>query len=391
MRRLISHSEISTAYDCQFKWDLMYGGHVALGGGVVLKPHAPAARLRAGSAWGKAVAAFHRAADSASGVPGGDPARHGGVGRFDPGTVGPAPSEPLIVRYAIALTAVNASLDEDATQMREHGFYDETEHHDMAVRLGDVLWHYVTTTEPLAIHSPEFELQLPIPSRSGRGVSNRYSFHGYLDGLVLDEGRLWLAEYKFRDKLTEYRQLVRSRQLRRYVWAAERQLGVQIAGVISDERLSFAPKPARWVKAKRKGEGVGPLDEKGYGRVPSHAVDQLTTEDLYREACLEAGVDADPNTAAALGSRSWQSRHRIPFRRSEIEEAGRELVSAGQLIALLDSGVIHPVRNPAPWRCNGCAFEGICDTPDDLEVIETNFDLRPPKRDREPLLEGSRS
>lgn len=356
MRRLISHSEISTAYDCQFKWDLMYGGHVALTGGVVLKPHAPAARLRAGSAWGKGVAAFHRA----------------------------DPDAPLIVRYAIALTAVNASLDEDATAMREHGFYDETEHHDMAVRLGDVLWHYVTTTEPLEIHSPEFMLELPIPSRSGRGVSNRYSFHGYLDGLVLDEGRLWLAEYKFRDKLTEYRQLVRSRQLRRYVWAAERQLGVQIAGVISDERVSFAPKPARWVKAKRKGEGID-------GRVPSHAVDQLTTEDLYREACLEAGVDADANTAAALGSRSWQSRQRIPFRRSEIEEAGRELVSAGQLIALLDSGVIHPVRNPAPWRCNGCQFESICDTPDDLEVIETNFDLRPPKRDREPLLEGSRS
>jgi CRISPR/Cas system-associated exonuclease Cas4 (RecB family) len=361
VRRLISHSEIEKANNCQAQHAFGYTGHLT--GGQVLKPHAPAARLRQGRAWGRGVAAFHMADHE----------------KLD-----------LIVRYGLALVALNESLDEDAAAMRSHGFYDEAEHHDMALKLADILWHYASTTEPLQISDPEFALELPIPSRSGKGVSNRYSFHGYLDGLAVQDGRLWLAEYKLRDSLTDYEQLVLGRQYRRYAWAAERQLGVAIAGVIVDERLSEPPKPARWVRAKRKGEGVGPLDVKGYGRLPSSAKDQLTTSAAYVEACLEAGVEIDRAVVEALDARKWQQRVKVVFKRSEIEEAGRELVSAAQLIAQLDSGALYPVRNTAPWRCRGCAFREICPRPDDRELIEASFELNEPKRARTtPALEGA--
>lgn len=353
-RRLISHSELLSLYDCQAKHAFAYTGHLT--DGVTLVPHAPAARLRQGRAWGRAVAAFHMA-DAAL---------------------------PLSARFAAGLRAAVDSLEEDALAMRAHGFYDRAEHHDMLVRIADILWHYASTAEPLEISDPEFELNLPIASRSGRGLSNRYVFEGRLDGLAVDDGRLWLVEYKMRDSLSEYEDVARDRQPRRYVWAAERQFDVRIAGIIVDERVSEAPKPARWVNAKRKGEGID-------GRVPSQTADQLTTSSLYAAACEEAGVDVKQETVDKLDARRWQRRHRVIFRRAEIEEAGRELVSAAQYVQLLDSGAIHPVRNAASWRCRGCQFKEICNEPGDREVLETNFDLRPPKRDRVPLLEGSKS
>lgn len=353
-RRAISHSEITSAYECQARHAFAYTGHLT--DGATLRPHSPAARLRAGRAWGRGVAAFHMADPKAS----------------------------LQARYMTGLREATASLDEDAAAMRSHGFYDATEHHDMAIRIADVLWDYVSATEPLIISDPEFELRLPIPSRTGRGLSNRYLFEGHLDGLAEIHGRLFVVEYKLRDTLSDYRTLARGRQYRRYVWATERQLGVRLAGIVVDERLSIAPKPARWVKAKRKGEGID-------GRVPSHAKDQLTTSALYLEACAEASVDPEPETIAALDARKWQQRHPILFTRAEIDEAGRELVSAAQFIGQLDSGVLFPVRNPAPWRCGGCQFESICNDPSDRELIGTNFEITVPKRDRAPLLEGSAS
>lgn len=350
MKRRLSHTEITQALDCMARWDFSYGGRLA---GDALTAKTPHVRLREGRAWGRGVAAFHQA----------DPALS------------------VQQRYGLALADLHASLDEDAAQMREHGVYLEAEHHDMALRLADVLWHYAATAEPLAITDPEFELEVPIPSRSGRGVSNRYVFHGFLDGLASLDGRTWLVEYKLRDRLTDFAQVVLARQYRRYAWAAERQLGIQIAGVLVDERLNEAPKPARWVKGKKKTDP--PM-------VPSHAKDQLTTPELYRAICEEAGVDADPETVTALGQRRWQARHPVVFRRSEIVEAGRELVTAAQLIAQLDAGRLYPIRNPDTRRCPGCPFREICANPDDRELVDLSFTRRPPKRDRVPeLLEGS--
>jgi hypothetical protein len=333
------------------KWDFSYGGRLA---GDALRTRTPHVRLREGRAWGRGVAALHQA----------------------------DPTLSLHARYAIALTDLQASLEDDAAGMREHGVYNQAEHHDMALRLSDVLWHYAATAAALTITDPERELELPIPSRSGRGVSNRYVFHGFLDGLAPIDGRVWLVEYKLRDRLTDYAQIVLGRQYRRYAWAAERQLGIEIAGVLVDERLNEAPKPARWVKGKKKTDP--PM-------VPSHAKDQLTTPELYRAACEEADVEPDPEVLTHLGQRRWQVRHKVMFRRVEIEQAGRELVTAAQLIAQLDSGVLWPIRNPDPRRCPGCAFHDICPHPEDREVVDLQFTRRPPKRDLNavPLLEGS--
>lgn len=401
MKRAISHTEMSAVHDCQAKWDFTYGGHLL--GGQTLKPKQAHIRLREGRAWGRAVAALHAAAPAqpslfqaaddrgvATSVTNSHPVtvingatapgpRHDVAG---PGSGPPASgltpiAGTLLHRYARALEALHAALDEDAAQLREHGFYNAIEHADMAARLAEILWHYAHTTEPLEITDPEIELRVPFPSRTGRSVSSRYLFHGYLDGLTEQRGRVYIAEYKLRGRLSTLEQIALGRQYRRYAWAAERALGVEIAGVIVDERLNETPKPARWVKGKKKSDPA---------RVPSHAKEQLTTPESYFEACVEAGVEPDMETAAALHQRRWQVRHPLTFRRSEIEEAGRELVSSAHLIAQLDAGVLHPVRNPSPQRCNGCPFREVCPNADDRELIDLHFQRTEPKRLRPALV-----
>jgi hypothetical protein len=417
VKRLISHTEITSLYDCQARHAFQYTGHLT--GGMVLKRKQDAPRLREGRAWGRAVAALHGAVvesrtpalagstehasrliaggQSAPASPpfGADSGEHqrpatDGAMAFSTGAPDrlggrPAFDGTLLDRYLNGLQALNATLDEDAVKQRKLGFYDRAEHHDMAVRLAAMLWHYATTIVPLNVFSPELEMRVPLPSRSGKGLSNRYVFHGYLDALTDSypghEGRLFVVEYKLRDQLTKREQVVRGQQYKRYAWAAERALGERIAGVIVDERLNAVPKPARWVKGRKKGEGL----------VPGHAKDQLTTRELYEEICAQAGVDVDPETAVALGQRKWQDRHPLIFRRSEIEEAGRELVSAGQLIPQLDSGALFPVRNSSPRLCNGCRYSEICATPDDADLVALSFDRKPPKRLRPALEEESRT
>jgi hypothetical protein len=389
--------------DCQARHAFAYTGHLT--GGTTLVPRAAHARLREGRAWGRAVAALHAAVDDGGAVTPvanliadsspatlwpsdarapaptgcGSPAC-GGTSIADSSTYVPARDRDgnvgLFVRYLDSLLELEKSLWEDADDLRAAGVYNQTEHEDMWQRLKDMLWHYASTSEHLEITDPELELQVPIPSRTGARASNRFTFQGFLDGLTVIDGLTYIVEYKLRGRLSTFEQAVRGRQYRRYAWAAERCLDTQIAGVILDERLNETPKPARWVKAKRKGEGID-------GMTPSHAKDQLCTAESYLEACREADVDPVAETIVHLEQRRWQVRHVLHFRRHEIEEAGRELVSAAHLISQLDSGVLWPVRNESTLRCGGCAFREVCPRPDDHELIDLNFERTTPKRNRE--------
>jgi len=90
-----------------------------------------------------------------------------------------------------------------------------------------------------------------------------------------------------------------------------------------------------------------------------------------------------PRRRPILEQRRWQVRHTLTFRRSEIAEAGRELVSAAHLISQLDTGALWPVRNESPLRCGGCAFRDVCAATHDEELIDLGFERRVPKRDKE--------
>jgi CRISPR/Cas system-associated exonuclease Cas4 (RecB family) len=108
----------------------------------------------------------------------------------------------------------------------------------------------------------------------------------------------------------------------------------------------------------------------------------MCTQEAYEAACEEFGVDPSPDAVEYLGNRMWQQRVPIVFRDGELEETGRNLITAAKLIGLLDTGELEPLRNAKPSTCNGCPFRDVCDDPNE-EVVDLLFERRPPKRDRD--------
>lgn len=332
MKRLISHSEAAVLLDCQAKHAFAYTG--SLTGGMAIAPKIQPIPLQAGKAWGRAVAALH-----------------------DLDT----PETPQ--------EALEASLEEDAERQRDHGVYDDAQHTALVDELSEILGHYIATAEPLPLTHPEHELEVAIPSRSGRRKSNLYRLQGFLDGLHRDdEGRLWIVEFKLRKQLTAFEQIVLWRQLRWYSWAWREETGESITGAIVEERLRKAPSP---VKLNKDG-------------TPSKQ--QSCRLDDYIAAWQELGRQPDAEVVAKLEGKAWQIRHRVLFREGELDEVGKQLVSIGQQIRDLDIGDLYPIRNPSPMRCPGCAFRQICPTPDDTELVDALFERVPAKRNREALL-----
>lgn len=336
--RLLSNSEANKALTCQAQWDFAYGGHLA---GATLKPKTPAVMLIDGKAWGAAVAEFHRNGDI-----------------WD------------------AHLALEEAFKAEYRRAAKDGFpVPLWQRVEAMKRLGSILDHYALTADPLdGLVRIEEAVIVPLPGRAGVGRSNRYGFIGYLDGYKNGTGPGYLVENKLRTSLTPLPLLERQRQVRQYAWALRERDGISIQGAIVNERLNESPRPVRLVQGKRKGQG----------KVPSHAANQITTPDIYVATCREFDVEPDPVTIDALAGRQWQQRVTIVFRPDELDEAGRELVSASKLIAQLDSGALYPVRNAKRSTCGYCEFAAICSNPSD-PLAGSLYNRTVPKRLRGPL------
>jgi hypothetical protein len=372
MTRAISFTEQSMLLTCQAQWDFNYGGYLA---GTTLRPKSVPIRLQEGRAWGAGVAAFHAAGED---------------------------------QLDVGIIALVKALDDEAKKLQEAGFYDADAHREMASKLRALLEQYAgeedeKATQISGLSRLEHELLVPLPSRSGKGDSSKYRLQVFFDGVAPEDGRNWLVEYKLREKLSPLELIANSRQIRYYAWAWQREFGQPVVGVIVDERLNAQPKPARWVKPKKKDEGIAvdpdqaaelgaPYSDKEREiyigdegklarRTVSHAKEQLTTPESYEAACEKAGVEHEPETLEEIRSRRWSQRHAIFLTPEEIEESGRELVSLGRQVARVDSGEVYPVRNVKPQNCNGCRFKAICNNPHDTELVDSLFDRKPAKRD----------
>jgi hypothetical protein len=334
--RLLSYTEISRAMTCQAQWDFSYGDQLAASS---LRPKTIVPYLQEGRAFGAAAAAYHAELTGEA-----------------------------------AVFAMDASLEADAERQREFGVFDEDAYVSMRTRLLAILLHYIETTDDWrADPETEHELLTPIPSRTG-GISNRYRLLAYIDATKQIEGRTWLVEFKLRSTLSKAEMIQLWRQTRIYAWAWWQVTGEKPAGVEVIERLNEPPQPVRMVKGKRKSDPE---------LVPSHARSQMTTPEAYLDACLEYEVVPIPNTLEELRARRWQQTFPIQFRDGELEEAGRELVSAAKLIQMLDSAELYPVRNAKPQNCRGCQFKEICPAPDP-GLVDALFERVPAKQDRDP-------
>jgi hypothetical protein len=350
--RQLSFTEIQTALTCEGRHAFQYTGRLT--GGETLKRKQIAVELSNGRAWGAAVAAWH-----------GFPADTSLLDAY----------RPVLAKQA-AHEALLASYRHDVEEQLAAGVWVPVEAQvDRQTWLAEILDHYMATGVPLEnLTRIEGGFDMPLPSRTGKRVSTVYRFTGFLDGWTVPAGGGHaLVEFKFRSRLTPPDQVQLSRQVRWYALALQRETGVPVIGAVLDERLAEPPKPPRVVQAKRKGEGVD-------GWTVSHAKDQLTTPELYLEACGLFDAEPEPDTLDALRTRLWQQRHPILFRPSELAEAERELVSAAKLIRDLDSGARYPVRNAQTQLCRRCRYLEACPNPDDQFYLDTLYERTVPKR-----------
>lgn len=332
MTRVLSHSEVSSALDCQVKHAFRYTG--ALTDGTVLKPKSATVPMREGRMWGRMVAAWH---------------------------------QTRTLEQVVAV--LNEALKDDAQMQRDAGLYIQADHDAVEEKMLALFAQYALDAEPLRLTSPELELLASIPSRTGRGNSSIYRLQTFFDGVCTDDmGRTFLVEFKLRNRLQPYELIVKDRQIRWYAWAFQQATGVAPSGVILDERLNDLPSP---VKLNQDGK-------------PSKV--QSCRPDDYINAWHGLAGEPDPDVLAKLRARKWQNRTTVIFRPDEIIEAGRQLTSAGRLIHMLDVGDLFPIRNPGQMRCPGCAYREVCMTPGDRELVDALFDRDDPKRMR-PTLE----
>lgn len=366
--RSLSFSEISTAQACWARWDFSYGGRLA---GSTLRARAIPALLSDGRAWGAAVAAFHSHGSTSHGSSPGHLAPVSLLDAYSPTRARIAGHEALIASYKA-----------DIARQRLAGIGVSPEIEVARVeRLGQILDHYMATTVKLPnLTRLEDEINVPVPSRTGRQGSTRYRFGGFIDGFMVDEhGNEWIVEFKLRDSLTALEQIMRSAQIRWYAWARQRDTGHPVVGVLVDERLNVAPRmPKVVIKNKKAGTFR-----------PSHDVRQITTPDRYLALCAEMDEEPHVDVVESLQNRTWQERTPRMFRPSELDEAGRELVSAAKLIRDLDSGALWPMRNAIPQLCNGCRFRQICANPQDELFVESLFERTVPKRERPSVAAAS--
>jgi hypothetical protein len=348
MSRTLSYSEIQCAMTCQARHAFCYTGHLT--GGETLKRRQMKPILSNGRAWGAAVAAWHAFS-----------APEGLMEVFGPG-----------IAQMTAHGALRESYAHDVIEQRDLGINMDIETQiDRVDWVGKVLDHYMSTAKKLPnLTRLEGEVNVPIPSRSGKRGSSRYRFQGYLDGFTDDDG-LWIVEYKLRDNLTPVDVISLSRQIRSYAWCFAREADAVPVGVIVDERLAAFPKPARLVKGKKKSDP---------DFVPSHSKDQMTTPEMYIALCEKFDEDPHDDVVEHLGARQWQQRVPITFTEGELEEVGEELVSAAKTIRDLDSGERYPVRNTQPQLCRSCRWKEACAAPDERVYLESLFDYTVPKR-----------
>jgi hypothetical protein len=339
--RSFSFSEVTTALDCYARHAFAYTGHLTEGTALKAKNVAPI--LREGRAWGAACAAWH------------------------------ATGNPIA-----ALDAMDVVLNEDAKRQEEFGFYDRGAHLAMRQYLLDLLDDYTQSADRLiGLQRLEMELDVPIPSRTGRRPSSRYRFQCFIDGWWLDEyGQAWIVEFKLRGGLQPAWLIQLSRQMRWYTWGFwSRHLDpIRPVGVLVDERLNELPKSPRIVNEKKKGSGID-------GKLPSHAKDQRCKPEPYLLLCNEYGVEPSQEALDNMRQIKWEQRVPILFRDGELEEAGQELITAGKLIRDLDSGELYPLRNARPANCKSCRFKEICPAPDPA-LVDMLFERVPPKRNR---------
>lgn len=214
----------------------------------------------------------------------------------------------------------------------------------------------------------EFEVPIPVPSWSWLDLPPRFAcrdgnltfcgcpvvYQGRIDLVVQDElGHYWLDDHKTTAQIRAdvVTHLEMDEQMKSYVWAIQRQIGIPIRGAIYNELYKGIPEPPPENKVQRK------------GRWYSVNMSQDTSYELYKKTVMEG----DPNAYAAglydeflnyllqLGNKYFR-RTQVMYNDFELEFLGYQICL--EAIDMLSNPLIYP--NPSRFKCGYCMFRTPC-------------------------------
>lgn len=146
-------------------------------------------------------------------------------------------------------------------------------------------WGHEDDTDTLGV---QVRFAVPLPSASGKGVSNKFYLHGVIDRLALHGDELWVIDAKLRMGTIEddYRDTFeRDPQLALYGWAL-RQAGWPVVGGYIDATSAVLP---RWPQLKQQPETVYELNSDGTPVLDADGKQVAVQEPVPCPACDGAG------------------------------------------------------------------------------------------------------
>lgn len=274
------------------------------------------------------------------------------------------------VKQALAIAAFKDSMLSWKKRIKDSGMWDNMQetfetHWELGLAMLDHYFLWAPDADknfvPVKV---EIEFEVPIPCTEallykmdlgghwqsindqlyyrGRAVV----YQGRIDLIFQDkrDGTLWILDHKTAAQFGQTEHLELDQQCGSYVWACQKMLGLDVAGVIYSEWRKKAPKDPDILKSG----------------LPSQNKAQSTTPELYRQKLRELGLPEEDYTdfLQSLQESGQQYFRRIQIYRSVDELAHLESNIVNEAVDMIDNPRIYP--NPSRWNCNGCQFRSPC-------------------------------
>ena len=206
----------------------------------------------------------------------------------------------------------------------------------------------------------EFEVPIERPDGSRMTLYNNEDAHlatdhhnvvyqGRLDGIVEDPtGRYWILEHKTTGQMGRTDWLDVDAQVSSYAWAIQKQLGIQVAGIIYSQALKDFPTPPKMLKRTTEGRNFSVNRQ------------QRTTYQMYMETLEKHGESTEHygEFLQFLSEKPNPFFRRVQIHRNEasLEFVGRNIYM--EATEMLSDPNIYP--SPSYFNCNNCRFLEPC-------------------------------
>lgn len=186
----------------------------------------------------------------------------------------------------------------------------------------------------------EIEFEVPIP-----GMEDEAIYQGRIDLIVEDEFGYWIVDHKTAKQFGDSQWLWLDDQCSSYAWAIQRQLGLEVRGVIYNQLKKKPPDPPRMLKSG------------GFSIAKNQDTDFITYLRTLKEHGIEPSGYREFLSYLKHNPKEYCRRIRISYTQQQLEIVGQRIEREAR--EMINPNLqIYP--SPSMMNCNGCRFYGPC-------------------------------